>query len=181
MRSLVLASLFATLSLVPANADISWKTEAMAPGSSVTLQNDDGRTFTHLRRSAHGAMVRFDTFAGKSESGAYLGSYLTDGNGAILRSVAADGSETDYMPHKCNRALGKCTYIIQTPEGTKIRRTRITEATSEGLKFAEYEGGQLVSSGVTRLDRMGSVASGWTMDHATGRKVSTRQVSAVYR
>lgn len=181
MRSLVLAAFLATLSLAPAQADISWKTDEIAPGSALVLKNSDGRVFTHVRRASKGSLIRFDAFAGRSERGAYVGSYLTNARGEILRTIAADGSETDYEPHKCNRSRGRCTYIIQTPDGVKIMRTRITEATPEGLKFQEYEAGKLVASGVVKLDRFGSSAGGWTVDHTTGQRLDTTRLAARYK
>lgn len=161
--------------------DIAWKTDRMAPGSSLVLRNDDGTVFTHLRRHADDGEVRFDTFAGNGPRAQFIGTYFTNDRGEVTRTLSKDGELTLFTPHRCMRTVGECRYTITHSDGVKENRVRITQATSKGLKFKEYGRHGLMHSGEQTLDRMGSNMAGWVTDHFTGRTTRVKLVRAAYR
>ena len=181
MRPFVIAAVLLAATVSTASADIQWKTGAIAPGSTVTLKNSDGRVFTHMRMQDEDGMTRFDTFAGRDTGAPFAGSFLTNRRGEITRMVSASGEVTSFSPHRCMRTLGECHYTITYADGFRENRIRVTEATANGLKYREFGTQGLMTSGVLALDSVGTSAGGWSKDHQTGRKTRVTRVSAVYR
>jgi hypothetical protein len=180
MRPVPIAALFITLAM-PATADISWKADRIAPGSVLVLESDDGAVFTHMKRGAEGGEIRFDTFAGESVAGRYVGSYLTTSSGEITKTISATGAVTQFLPHRCMRTVGECRYTIVQADGSREGRVRVTRETTDGLAWQEYAAGQLVQTGALALDEMGSTKAGWSENAQSGKRTKTRRLLVSYR
>ena len=180
LRSCATAAVTALFAL-PAGADIAWQTDHIGAGSVLVLESDDGAVFTHMKCGMQRGLAVFDTFAGESVAGTYVGSYLTTPRGEITQAISATGAVTEYHPHRCMRTLGDCRYTVVHPDGTREARRRVTVETSEGLAFEEFAGGVLVQRGALALDALGSAREGWNEVARTGRKTKTRRVMVAYR
>ncbi|MDU8910729.1 hypothetical protein [Aestuariicoccus sp. MJ-SS9] len=179
MRALLLAAL-TTLIATASTADIAWKADRIAPGSVMVLDSD-GDVFTHVRRASDTGLFRFDAYAGHGKAADYVGSYLTNARGEIVRQIDADGKVTSYAPHRCQRSVGKCSYTITHADGFQEARTRVTRDTGGVLEYREYGLDGLIGSGRLTLDAMGTTLSGWRKDHQTGQTTRIRQIAAAYR
>lgn len=185
MRPIWIAAFIAACALPvtsqTAQADIAWQADRIAPGSVLVLESDNGAVFTHMKRGTERGQIRFDTFAGDSVAGVYVGSYLTTPQGEITRTIGVDGEVTRYEPHRCMRTLGECRYTIVHADGSREGRVRVTQKTAQGLAWREFARGGLVQTGAQALDEMGSTKGGWRENAQTGQRVETRRIMAAYR
>lgn len=181
MRHIISALGLLAASAFSASADISWDINRIAPGSVLTLQGNDGSVYTHLRQPAANGQAKFDTFASDRAGGAFVGSYTTNARGEITQLTTSSGETRQFLPHRCMRTIGTCKYTIRYEDGFQENRIRVTKETGKGFTYKEYGQAGLLTSGATVLDKMGSTKSGWTKNHATGKKQKIRQLRAVYQ
>lgn len=179
MRALFLAAL-TTLIATASTADIAWKADRIAPGSVMVLDSD-GDVFTHVRRAKEAELIRFDAYAGTGKTADYVGSYLTNDRGEVVRQIDADGKVTSYAPHRCQRSVGECSFTVTHDDGFQEPRKRVTVDRGGMLEYHEYGLDGLMASGRMTLDKMGTTLSGWSKDHQTGQTTRIRQIAAAYR
>ena len=160
--------------------DISFKMSEIAAGSTVTIRNSDGKTFTHQHLGKTGRHYSYRTFEGASPAGTPIITWFTNARGELVRQVQ-NGQVRRWSPHRCMRTLGQCKYTETRPDGTRIKRVRVTEATKNGFKYGVYTtSGELVLSGWAEID-----AKGWTTRGAFqpvgDRKITLKMVASDYK
>ncbi len=174
MRFLMLALTLA-FSASSVSADIAWRAGEMADGTTMVMQDNRGTHVTHVKRGAAPGGFLFDVYGGKGV-GPHLGSYVVNARGDILKTIAADGAETTFAPHRCNRTLGTCSYTMTHADGYVETRSRVTEATAKGLRYREYGLDGLMSEGSLELDHFGAAISGWRNGQHDQRKIRTKRI-----
>ena len=174
MRILIVALVLAFQTSLAA-ADIALRADRMAPGSMMIMQDSQGLV-THVKRGVEAGQHVFDTFAGKGASAVYIGSYTTNDRGDVTAMIASDGAVTRFAPHRCNRTPGRCDFTITHVDGFKEPRTRVTEATANGLRYQEYGLNGLVAEGALDLDGNGLARKGWKKEKSDSRKTRTKRV-----
>ena len=180
MRALVTA-LVATLSATPLFADIAWRTERMAPGSLMVMEDGRGEVISHVARGVQQGSFRFDTYDGKGNVPVYIGSYYTNDRGEVVRSISADGKVTRFDPHRCARTVGACSYVIIHSDGFRETRKRVTQEIALGLAWKEWGLDGLVATGALELDELGAAKTGWRKDHQSGQKTRSRRLMMALR
>ncbi|MCR8548800.1 hypothetical protein M4578_13260 [Salipiger sp. P9] len=180
MRAQILA-LLAGLTATPLPAEIAWQTARMAPGSLMVMEEEGGRFLSHVARGRDAGLFRFDTYEGKGETLVYVGSYFTNDRGETVRGVSAEGQVTRYVPYRCARTLGMCSYVIVHSDGFRESRERVTQETALGLAWKEWGLDGLVATGALELDRFGVARKGWRKDHRSGKKTRSRRILIALR
>lgn len=161
--------------------DISIKMQEITRGSTVTIRNSDGKVYTHQHLGKIRGVYAFRTFSGRRAKGHPLGTYFTNVRGELMRAEDRNGAVTKWEPHKCMRTLGQCRYTRILPDGTRQKRTRITEATEDGFRYAIYEdSGELVLSGWAKIDQFGWSVRGAYKPNG-GKRISLRMLASDYQ
>lgn len=181
MRALFL-TILAALSVSQASAaDISWKTEFMAPGSLMVMEDEAGGVISHVARGLEDDLYRFDTYEGQSDRAVFVGAYFTNDRGEVIRSLSADGEMTRFEPYRCARTLGMCSYVIVHSDGFRENRRRLTQETRMGIAWKEWGLDGLVASGAQELDKIGATKTGWSLDHISGTRTHSRRILMAVR
>lgn len=139
------------------------------------VMKDRTGVLSHVKRGTSGDTHMFDIFAGQGRDAEYLGGYKVNARGEVIQTTAFDGAVTRYAPHRCSRTLGKCTFTVTHVDGFVEQRTRVTEATADGLRYREYGADGLMSEGALQLDQIGAAKSGWRKGPGK-RKTRSRRV-----
>jgi len=102
-----------------------------------------------------------ESVRGEDLNGPVTFTTFMDGDGNHVRWVRPDGFEVRYEPHDCTRTLGRCQYRQTESNGQSEVRLRITEATSKGISYVEYDAsGKRLFGGNVELDERGMAGSG---------------------
>jgi hypothetical protein len=166
MRSILVAFAL-SVSASAGVADISWHADQMGVGSVMIMQDWAGVT-THVKRGEPPEGHAFDMFSGEGRNSTFLGSYTTNAQGEVMKTVAADGAVTRYAPHRCTRTLGECSFTVTHADGFVEPRTRVTRAVRGGLQYQEFGLDGLMVEGGLKLDQIGAATEAWHQE--AGRK-----------
>lgn len=113
--------------------------------------------------------------------GAELNTWVTNSKGEMIQSVTSQGAVTRWVPHRCNRSLGRCAYVRIRPDGTRDHRYRMTKAISGGFEYSVFErDGRPALQGIALLDQMGWTKTGSFQTQGQER-IDLRQIGSNYR
>lgn len=175
MRGLLAALCWIFLGTV-AHADIAWQLDRFGAGSMLVMKDRSG-AIAHVKRGTEGTMHVFDVYKGQGPTAAFVGRYKTTPRGDVVETVAADGAVTRFVPHRCNRTLGTCSYTMVHPDGFTEPRQRVTEATRSGLRYRDYGLDGLMAEGTQDLDDTGTPKGGVQDKRPSGEgKTRTRRI-----
>ncbi|MEO0677490.1 MAG: hypothetical protein AAFZ02_08030 [Pseudomonadota bacterium] len=133
----------------------------MSPGDVVAIDQSSGGRINHIYRGVRRGAHVLESVRGDAVNGPVTFTTFMDGDGNQLRWLRSDGFEIRYEPHDCTRTLGRCQYRQTNSNGQSEVRLRITEATSGGMSFDEYNAaGQRLFGGQLDLDERGMAGSG---------------------
>lgn len=136
--------------------DIRWKSEKTTPGDYVSVEQSQGGLIHHVYAGRKGKDFVLNSYRGAKPAGEPVFVTYLDRDGNYRKWVRADGFTVKYRPHDCTRTLGKCTYKEIHSDGTRKTRTRVTEATKNGMAFKEFdETGAFLFGGNIALDAWG--------------------------
>ncbi|CUH79864.1 hypothetical protein [Tropicibacter naphthalenivorans] len=177
MRHIMIA-LALIFSATLAQADITWKVDRLGAGS-VMVMKDRVAAMSHVKRGSRNGLHMFDVFEGQGQNAIFLGSYKVTAQGNVVEKITADGAVTRFAPHNCARVLGKCTFTVTHADGFREQKTRITEATRTGLRYAEYGVNGLETEGALGLDTFGAAKAGWVQTAGKKKRKSKRVMIAL--
>ncbi len=145
--------------------DISKKMPQIAPGSTVTMQYNNGDTFTQrfLGKQpfpwGNKSYYVYETFTGQGDQEPNHLVYTLK-NGNAVYEMNPYGGVIRYVPHNCAREIGTCSYTRYLPDSNGEHFRRVTAIKPGGYKFSLFlieESGnkRLQITGRATLDDMG--------------------------
>ncbi|WP_209079553.1 hypothetical protein [Shimia sp. R9_3] len=169
-KSKLLLVAFSLMATSASAQDIRWKSEKATPGDYVSVEQSKGGLIHHVYAGRKGKDFVLKSYRGAQPAGEPVFVTYLDKDGNYRKWVRADGFEIKYRPHDCTRTLGQCTYKEVHSDGRRKKRTRVTEATKNGLAFKEYdESGAFLFGGRIALDAWGWRGDG-TVDGNRGKQ-----------
>ena len=157
----ILAAAISLMSTAVIADDIRWKPETLKRGDYTSINQSQIGLIHHVFRGKSGRYYVLDSYRGKTPSGKPVFTTYLDRDGNQVRWVRQDGFELQFKPNDCTRTLGRCQYTQTGSDGKREIRLRITEVSSKGFKFNEFDQtGKRLFGGQFELDARGNAGNG---------------------
>ncbi len=120
--------------------------------------------FTHIVRGRDKTGYRVDYFEGETSEGPRMGTNWFDANGNFLQQKKFNGTILRFTPHRCNRTIGRCEYVIKQVGRADLRVVSDVAVSGTAVRYVEHNastGHEMIRGGF-KVGANGLNTSGWS-------------------